>query len=87
MVFHRPLNGQRQVIVTFAFAIAEGLAPLIVREIWRIIKEINRRDRHQHADSGSQLPGGAMEKGRSALAGESAALSQPEGALKQYLGV
>jgi branched-chain amino acid transport system ATP-binding protein len=72
----------------------EGLAPLIVREIWRVIRQIGETgistlimDRNYRAVLGHTDEAVVMEKGRIVLAGESAALSQSEGALKQYLGV
>ncbi len=58
----------------------EGLAPLIVAEIWRIVGD--PRDRHRDADRRPQLPRRArahrprvvLEKGRVVLDGASAAL-------------
>ena len=47
----------------------EGLAPLIVREIWRIIAEL-RATRHRVADRRSQLPRGARAHRSRARAGE-----------------
>ena len=72
----------------------EGLAPLIVAEIWRVIAEIrasgigtlivdrNYRKVLAHTDRAV-----VMEKGRIVLAGESAALAGDSRALAQYLGV
>jgi branched-chain amino acid transport system ATP-binding protein len=72
----------------------EGLAPLIVREIWRVIKQIsesgistlivdrNFREVLAHTDQAV-----VMEKGRIVLAGASATLASSEADLKQYLGV
>lgn len=72
----------------------EGLAPLIVREIWRVIRQIGETgistlivDRNCRAVLGHTDEAVVMEKGRIVLAGESAALSQSQDALKQYLGV
>lgn len=72
----------------------EGLAPLIVKEIWRVIRQIsetgistlivdrNFREVLAHTDQAV-----VMEKGRIVLAGESAKLANAEDDLKQYLGV
>jgi branched-chain amino acid transport system ATP-binding protein len=71
----------------------EGLAPLIVRQIWRVIRQIGETgistlivDRNYRAVLGHTDEAVVMEKGRIVLADESAALSQSEDALKQYLG-
>ncbi len=72
----------------------EGLAPLIVKEIWRVIRQIsetgistlivdrNFREVLAHTDQAV-----VMEKGRIVLAGESAELVNAEEDLKRYLGV
>ncbi len=72
----------------------EGLAPLIVKEIWRVIRQIsetgistlivdrNFREVLAHTDQAL-----VMEKGRIVLAGESAELVNAEEDLKRYLGV
>jgi branched-chain amino acid transport system ATP-binding protein len=72
----------------------EGLAPLIVREIWRVIGEISKTgistlivDRNYRAVLAHTDEAVVMEKGRIVLAGESAGLAASEDALKQYLGV
>lgn len=72
----------------------EGLAPLIVREIWRVIKQIgasgistlivDRNFREVLAQTDQAV---VMEKGRIVLAGDSLTLARSETALKQYLGV
>jgi branched-chain amino acid transport system ATP-binding protein len=72
----------------------EGLAPLIVQEIWRVIGQIRETgistlivDRNYrmvlaHTDSAV-----VMEKGRIVLGGASEQLAQDHAALAQYLGV
>nr|WP_222622669.1 ABC transporter ATP-binding protein [Ramlibacter albus] len=72
----------------------EGLAPRIVEHIWRVVAQIrasgistivvdrNYRTVLRHTDRALVL-----EKGRVALAGESAALARDEGALQALLGV
>ena len=72
----------------------EGLAPLIVREIWRVI-ERDPRERHRYADRRPQLPQGAGQesdravvllKGRVVLAEASSALRERD-ELASHLGV
>jgi branched-chain amino acid transport system ATP-binding protein len=72
----------------------EGLAPLIVAEIWRVIGEIRASgistwivDRDYRKVLAHTERAVVMEKGRVVLAGESAALAQSHDALAQYLGV
>jgi branched-chain amino acid transport system ATP-binding protein len=72
----------------------EGLAPLIVAEIWRVIGEIRASgistwivDRDYRKVLAHTESAVVMEKGRVVLAGESAALAQSHDALAQYLGV
>ena len=72
----------------------EGLAPLIVAEIWRVIGEIRASgistligDRDYRKVLANTERAVVMEKGRIVLAGESAALAQSHDALAQYLGV
>ncbi|TMH06986.1 MAG: ABC transporter ATP-binding protein [Betaproteobacteria bacterium] len=72
----------------------EGLAPLIVAEIWRVIGEIRASgistlivDRDYRKVLAHTERAVVMEKGRIVLAGESAALAQSHDALAQYLGV
>jgi branched-chain amino acid transport system ATP-binding protein len=73
----------------------EGLAPLIVQEIWRVIGA-DPRNRHQHADRGPQLPEGAGQYGlgggdgegaHRAGTGESAGLLAEPKVLEELLGV
>jgi branched-chain amino acid transport system ATP-binding protein len=71
-----------------------GLAPMIVREIFRIVRELNERDGltvlvvEQDArialDTASQAY--VLEVGRVAVAGSSAELEQNESVRKSYLG-
>ncbi|HTD04557.1 ABC transporter ATP-binding protein [Undibacterium sp.] len=72
----------------------EGLAPLIVKEIWRVIRQIGESgistlivDRNFRAVLAQTDNAVVLEKGRVVLAGESAALAGAEASLKQYLGV
>jgi branched-chain amino acid transport system ATP-binding protein len=72
----------------------EGLAPLIVREIWKVISEIRATgistlivDRNYRAVLAHTDEAIVMEKGRIVLSGASSALAASEDALKQYLGV
>ena len=72
----------------------EGLAPLIVAEIWRVIGEIRASgistlivDRDYRKVLAHTERAVVMEKGRIVLAGESAALAQSHDALAQSLGV
>jgi branched-chain amino acid transport system ATP-binding protein len=71
-----------------------GLAPLIVREIFSIMKTINEHDRvtillvEQNAAMALKLASQAylIETGRLVLAGEAAALSNDEAVRRSYLG-
>ena len=71
-----------------------GLAPLIVREIFSIMKAINENDRvtillvEQNAAMALKLASQAylIETGRLVLAGEAAALSKDEAVRRAYLG-
>lgn len=71
-----------------------GLAPLIVREIFSIMKTINENDRvtillvEQNAAMALKLASQAylLETGRPVLAGEAAALSNDEAVRRSYLG-
>jgi branched-chain amino acid transport system ATP-binding protein len=71
-----------------------GLAPLIVREIFSIMKTINENDRvtillvEQNAAMALKLASQAylIETGRLVLAGEAAALSNDEAVRRSYLG-
>jgi len=71
-----------------------GLAPLIVREIFSIMKTINENDRvtillvEQNAAMALKLASQAylLETGRLVLAGEAAALSNDEAVRRSYLG-
>ena len=72
----------------------EGLAPLIVAEIWRVIAEIRGTgiatlivDRNARAVLAHTDDAVVLEKGRVVLAGESAALGADGAALARYLGV
>ncbi|MES2103792.1 MAG: ABC transporter ATP-binding protein [Pseudomonadota bacterium] len=72
----------------------EGLAPLIVREIWRVVRQIAESgistlivDRNFRAVLAQTDKALVLEKGRAVLAGASASLAAEEDALKQYLGV
>ena len=72
----------------------EGLAPLIVQEIWRVIGQIRETgistlivDRNYRMVLAHTDLAVVMEKGRVVLAGESAALAQDHDALGRYLGV
>ncbi|WP_394778861.1 ABC transporter ATP-binding protein [Undibacterium sp.] len=72
----------------------EGLAPLIVKEIWRVVKQIAESgistlivDRNFRAVLAQTDQAVVLEKGRIVLAGESAKMAADEDALKQYLGV
>jgi branched-chain amino acid transport system ATP-binding protein len=72
----------------------EGLAPLIVQEIWRVIGQIRESgmstlivDRNYrmvlaHTDSAA-----VMEKGKLVLQGDARELAQDHAALERYLGV
>ena len=72
----------------------EGLAPLVVREIWRIVGEIrqsgiaslivDRNDRLVLAHTDRAL---VLEKGAVVLEGWSASLAQRPGVLGRHLGV
>jgi branched-chain amino acid transport system ATP-binding protein len=72
----------------------EGLAPLIVQEIWRVIGQIRDTgistlivDRNYRMVLANTDLAVVMEKGRIVLAGESAGLAQDHEALTRYLGV
>ncbi|HEX8885547.1 MAG TPA: ABC transporter ATP-binding protein, partial [Noviherbaspirillum sp.] len=72
----------------------EGLAPLIVQEIWRVIGQIRETgistlivDRNYRMVLANTDLAVVMEKGRIVLAGESAGLAQDHEALTRYLGV
>jgi branched-chain amino acid transport system ATP-binding protein len=72
----------------------EGLAPLIVQEIWRVIKLIGETgistlivDRNYHAVLSHTDLAVVMEKGRIARAGSSAELLAAPEQLARYLGV
>jgi branched-chain amino acid transport system ATP-binding protein len=72
----------------------EGLAPLIVQEIWRVIGQIRQTgistlivDRNYRMVLANTDLAVVMEKGRIVLAGESAQLAQDHEALTRYLGV
>jgi len=72
----------------------EGLAPLIVREIWRIIGEIRQSgiaslivDRNYRAVLANTDRAYVMEKGQVVLAGESASLAADLETLHRHLGV
>jgi branched-chain amino acid transport system ATP-binding protein len=72
----------------------EGLAPLIVAEIWRVIAEIRSSgistlivDRNYRAVLAHTDRAVVMEKGRIVLAGESAALAADPPALAGVLGI
>ena len=72
----------------------EGLAPLIVAEIWRVIGEIRATgiatlivDRDYRKVLGHTEQAVVMQKGRIELAGSSAALAADSGRLGEFLGV
>jgi branched-chain amino acid transport system ATP-binding protein len=72
----------------------EGLAPLVVQEIWRVIGQIRETgistlivDRNYRMVLAHTDLAVVLEKGRIVLAGESAALAQDHEALGRYLGV
>lgn len=72
----------------------EGLAPLIVQEIWRVIGQIRQTgistlivDRNYRMVLANTDLAVVMEKGRIVLQGESAQLAQDHEALTRYLGV
>jgi branched-chain amino acid transport system ATP-binding protein len=72
----------------------EGLAPLIVAEIWRVVGEIRATgistlivDRNYRAVLAHTDRAVVLEKGRVALAGEARALAEDHAALAQLLGV
>ena len=72
----------------------EGLAPLVVAEIWRTIATIRASgiaalivDRNAHAVLAHTDDAVVLEKGRVVLAGESAAIGADGAALSRYLGV
>ena len=72
----------------------EGLAPLIVQEIWRVIGQIRETgistlivDRNYRMVLANTDRAVVMEKGRIVLAGDSAELARDLDALTRYLGV
>ena len=72
----------------------EGLAPLIVAEIWRIIASIRTSgmstlivDRNYRAVLANTDRCVVLEKGKVVLSGASAELAKDEAALTRYLGV
>ena len=72
----------------------EGLAPLIVAEIWRVVATIRATgiatlivDRNARAVLAHTDRAVVLEKGRVVMAGESAALSAESEALARHLGV
>ncbi|SNT12067.1 amino acid/amide ABC transporter ATP-binding protein 2, HAAT family [Noviherbaspirillum humi] len=72
----------------------EGLAPLIVQEIWRVIEQICKTgistlivDRNYRAVLSHTDLAAVMEKGRIVLADNSKSLLEKQDALTQYLGV
>jgi branched-chain amino acid transport system ATP-binding protein len=72
----------------------EGLAPLIVAEIWRVVSLIRESgisalivDRNYQAVLAHTDRCAVMEKGRIVLAGSSSALAREPAQLAQYLGV
>ena len=72
----------------------EGLAPLIVAEIWRVIAEIRGTgiatlivDRNARAVLAHTDRAVVLEKGVIVMAGESAALATQTEALARHLGV
>ncbi len=72
----------------------EGLAPLIVAEIWRVIGQIRETgistlivDRDYRRVLAHTDRAAVLEKGRIVVAGSSDTLAADTGALAQYLGV
>jgi branched-chain amino acid transport system ATP-binding protein len=72
----------------------EGLAPLIVQEIWRVIGQIRESgmstlivDRNYRAVLAHTDSAVVLQKGRIVLTGESSSLLQSPQALMEYLGV
>ena len=72
----------------------EGLAPLVVAEIWRVVSEIRATgiatlivDRNARAVLAHTDDAVVLEKGRVVLAGESQQLADDSAALERYLGV
>jgi branched-chain amino acid transport system ATP-binding protein len=72
----------------------EGLAPLIVQEIWRVISQIRESgistlivDRNYRAVLAHTDSAVVLQKGRIVLSGESSALQKSPQALMGYLGV
>jgi len=72
----------------------EGLAPLVVAEIWRTVAEIRATgiatlivDRNARAVLAHTDDAVVLEKGRVVLAGESQQLADDSAALERYLGV
>jgi branched-chain amino acid transport system ATP-binding protein len=72
----------------------EGLAPLVVAEIWRTVAEIRATgiatlivDRNARAVLAHTDDAVVLEKGRVVRAGESQRLADDSAALERYLGV
>jgi branched-chain amino acid transport system ATP-binding protein len=72
----------------------EGLAPLIVQEIWRVVSQIRETgistlivDRNYRAVLAHTDSAVVLQKGRIVLRGESSSLLQSPQALMEYLGV
>ncbi|MDQ6639743.1 MAG: ABC transporter ATP-binding protein [Pseudomonadota bacterium] len=72
----------------------EGLAPLVVAEIWRTVADIRATgiatlivDRNARAVLAHTDDAVVLEKGRVVLAGESAAIGADDAALARFLGV
>ncbi|RJG14987.1 ABC transporter ATP-binding protein [Massilia cavernae] len=72
----------------------EGLAPLIMQEIWRVIRHIGTTgistlivDRNYHAVLAATDMAVVLEKGRVAAAGRSAALGADQASLARHLGI
>ncbi len=72
----------------------EGLAPLVVAEIWRTVAQIRASgiatlivDRNARAVLAHTDDAVVLEKGRVVLAGDSAALAADDAALARTLGV
>jgi len=72
----------------------EGLAPLVVAEIWRVVSAIRATgiatlivDRNYRAVLAHTDRAVVLEKGRIVLAGESAELAHDSAALTRWLGV
>ena len=72
-----------------------GLAPMIVREIFRIVRELNEQDGPRPCSSSSRTRASrstrrrsayVLEVGRVAVAGSSAELRENESVRRSYLG-